>query len=88
MYTHNHNALLFSIKVEWFVSKLYALWFFSTCLILYSVNECWNKYEKSNLKDNCFNDKRKRVMFVKKKIVRVIDFVIKVSVNLKEKNEK
>lgn len=27
-------------------------------------------------------------MFVKKKIVRVIDFVIKVSVNLKEKNEK
>lgn len=87
MYTHNHYALLFSIKVEWFVSKLYALWFFSTCLILYSVNECWNKYEKSNLKDNCFNDKIKRVMFVKK-TVRVIDFVIKVSVNLKEKKWK
>lgn len=32
--------------------------------------------------------KEKVLMFVKKKIVRVIDFVIKVSVNLKEKNEK
>lgn len=52
------------------------------------MNECWNKNKKFNLKENCFIDKNKRATFVKKKIVIVIVFVIKVSVNLKEKNGK
>lgn len=72
MYIYNYNVFLFFIKVEWFVFKLYVFWFFLMCLIFYSVNECWNKYEKFNLKDNCFNDKRKRVMFVKKKLLELL----------------
>lgn len=80
IYSHNHNALLFFFsKCNDLLPNCTHFDYFSTCLILYRVIE-------SNLKENCFNDRSKRAMFVKKKCLSYF-FCNKFSVNLKEKIE-